>query len=309
MIVIVAALSFILLIYHLPLPWYEGEIFILPQTYQYGMWIALMVGMVFTSGYTWRATAQTRRMTDALAVSQSILAHEKKLSALGGLAAAAAHELGTPLATISVVAKEISNAAAKNSNARLELKDDADLLLSQAERCRKILKSLSARGDKGDALHDRLDLSALLHEITAPFDGHGVVIITRLEPHKNQPHIPILHRQAELVYGLTNIVENAVDFAQSQVDVIGRWTGREISIEVLDDGPGFDLSVLSKLGEPYISVRPKEQKKTAGLAAGGLGLGLFIAKTLIMRLGGDVVFSNRKVGGARVYLCWPYGKK
>jgi two-component system sensor histidine kinase RegB len=302
----VVIISFVLLFYHLPLPWANGETLDLPNFYLYGSWFALLVGMLFTSIYTWQATSQTRRMTEAFAASEAILSHEKKLAALGGLAAAAAHELGTPLATIQVVAKEIAREAETNS----ELKEDADLLLSQAKRCRDILGQLAQRGDSGDEVHDRLDLAALIREITEPFVGLGTEITTRLNPPTPDEDAPILWRHPELVYGLTNIVENAVDFAECTVSVIGTWNDNQISIEVLDDGPGFNPSVLQKLGEPYISYRPSRQTGSANIAAGGLGLGVFIAKTLIERLGGQVIFNNRKTkNGARVNLSWPYSAK
>lgn len=302
----VMILSFLLLFYHLPLPWYKGEILDLPNFYLYGSWFALLVGMLFTSIYTWQATAQTRRMTEAFSASEAILSHEKKLAALGGLAAAAAHELGTPLATIQVVAKEIAREAEQNS----ELKEDADLLLSQAKRCRDILKQLGARGDSGDEVHDRLDLAALIREITEPFLEFDITVTTRLNPPDPKAEAPILRRHQELVYGLTNIVENAIDFAEGEVEVIATWNENFISIDVMDDGPGFSASVLQRLGEPYISFRPSRKSGDSNMTGGGMGLGVFIAKTLIERLGGTVKFQNRKqTSGACVSLTWPYVTK
>lgn len=299
----VALISFLLLFYHRALPWYPGQTLDLPNFYLYGFWIALLVGMMFTSMYTWQATSQTRRMTEAFAASEAILSHEKKLAALGGLAAAAAHELGTPLATIQVVAKEIAREAENNS----ELKEDADLLLSQAIRCRDILKQLGDRGDSGDEVHDQLDIAALIREITEPFIGFGPEIVTRLNPPVVGGDIPVLKRQQEFVYGLTNIVENAVDFAKEKVHVNATWNDTHIAIEVLDDGPGFNPSIFDKLGEPYISVRQNQKTEASQLSGGGMGLGVFIAKTLIERLGGSVSFENRKkVAGAKVNLIWPY---
>jgi len=296
----VAILSLVLLFFHLPLPWFSGETITLPKMYQYAAWLALQVGMLFTSTYTWRATAQTKRITQALAATDAILAHEKKLSALGGLAAAAAHKLGTPLSTIQVVAKEIANAAKPDS----ELAEDAKLLLSQADHCREILQELAARGDKGDAIHDHITLTALIQEITEPFVGFDVEIITQIIHPETGEKLPTLTRRPEFVYGLTNIVENAVDFAKSEVNVIGTWNDKTISIEVVDDGPGFTPSVLAKVGEPYISHRPDKQH-----TAGGMGLGVFIATTLFERAGGNIAFSNRKnTSGARVQMCWPLDK-
>jgi len=299
----VTVVSLLLLQDSLPLPWYEGANIELPRLYLYGGWLALVVGMLFTASYTWRATAQTRRMTGALAASEQVLAQEKKLAALGGLAAAAAHELGTPLATMQIVAKEISLSAGKNA----ELKEDADLLLSQTARCRDILKGLADRGDKGDVVHDQLDLTVLIQEITAPFtDLEKEISITIQLPDNDtegRSEIPVFRRHPELVFSLTNIIENAVDFAVREVRIIGGWDDNTISIQVLDDGPGFSASVLSKLGEPYISERTSRNHK-----AGGLGLGVFIAKTLVSRIGGNVVFANQDVGGAAVVLSWPISK-
>jgi len=303
--VAVALLSGIILFFHLPLPWYAGQEFTSPQIYQYGSWLALQVGMLFTSTYTWRATAQTRRLTQALAATDAILAHEKKLSALGGMAAAAAHKLGTPLSTIQLVAREIVNDAKPGS----ELSEDALLLLSQAEHCREILLELAQRGDKGDAIHDQLSLSDLIREITEPFVGFDAQIITKIVKPKSGEAMPVLTRKPEFVYGLTNIVENAADFAKTKVEVIGTWTDKSITIEVKDDGPGFASSVLAKIGEPYISHRPDKKHKPQ--RAGGMGLGVFIATTLMERVGGTIEFSNRKTGsgapetGAHVQMCWP----
>jgi len=297
----VMALSLLMLFYHFPLPWQVGSSVDFPRLYLYGHWLALIVGMLFTATYTWRATAQTRRMTGALAASEQILSQEKKLAALGGLAAAAAHELGTPLGTIQVVAKEISLSAGENT----ELKDDADLLMSQAGRCRDILKGLAKRGDAGDIVHDQLDLSVLIQEISAPFADLGKKITIEIQPPDSDTEglseIPVFHRHPELTYSLTNIVENAVDFAVHTVRIQGTWNDQTIAIHVVDDGPGFSASVLSKLGEPYISERPSSAQK-----AGGLGLGVFIAKTLAKRIGGTVTFSNHEDGGANVRLSWPH---
>ncbi len=298
----VALLSLLLLYAHLPLPWFDGETLELPLLYQLGMWLALMVGMLFTSTYTWRTTAQTRRMTEALAATDAILAHETKLSALGGMAAAAAHKLGTPLSTIQLVAREISNAAEPGS----ELAEDAELIISQSQTCRDILMELGQRGDEGDLVHDQLSLDELIREITEPFVGFGKEIDTKLIPESPDAKIPVLARRPEFVYGLTNIVENAADFAESRVEVKCSWTPDFISLTVSDDGPGFSASVLDKVGEPYISQRPRHGPGARKRRGGGMGLGVFIATTLIERVGGSISFSNRKEGsGAVVQICWP----
>ncbi len=294
----VGVFSFLLLHFHLSLPWHGSNTPVLPNLYQYGLWVALLVGMLFTSAYTWRATKQTRRMTEALAITDAILAHETKLSALGGLAAAAAHKLGTPLSTIQLVAKEIANAAKPDS----DLAEDAHLLIAQAKVCRDILKELAARGDKGDLIHDQLSLRELVREITEPFEGFGKEIIIEMRPEVAGTPMPILARRAEFVYGLTNIVENAVDFAAQTVKVCCVWTETNISLEVLDDGPGFATAVLDRVGEPYISYRPDTGTQTGG----GMGLGVFIATTMVERVGGSIRFSNREdASGAHIRMCWP----
>ena len=213
------------------------------------------------------------------------------------MAAAAAHKLGTPLSTIQLVAKEISNTAKPGS----DLAEDAQLLTDQAQHCSDILKELGQRGDKGDLVHDQLNLADLIREITEPFVGLHAEIITDVIHPDSGIDMPILTRRPEFVYGLTNIVENAADFAKTEVRVKGTWTEGSISIEVTDDGPGFAASVLAKVGEPYISYRPDKQH-----SAGGMGLGVFIATVLIERVGGTIKFSNRKDNsGARVQMCWP----
>ena len=301
----VALLSLLLLFHHFPLPWFDGETLQLPPLYQAGMWLALQVGMLFTSTYTWRTTAQTKRMTEALATTDAILAHETKLSALGGMAAAAAHKLGTPLSTIQLVAREISNSAEEGS----ELAEDSNLIISESQTCRDILMELSQRGDQGDMVHDQLSLEELIREITEPFVGFGKKIITDLSSENPDDKMPILPRRPEFVYGLTNIVENAADFAESTVEVKCSWTPERISLSVIDDGPGFSTGVLDKVGEPYISYRPQVGHSTKKQTGGGLGLGVFIATTLIERVGGSISFTNRKQGtGAVVQMCWPREK-
>ena len=294
LVALTASLSFILLSYAQPLPWYPGETFELPDVFKSGMWVALMTGMAFTSLYAWRASLESRRMSDALAATEAVLSHEQKLAALGGLAAAAAHELGTPLATIQVTAKEM----ARELPAETDLGADARLMLSQAKRCRDILQQLARRGDEGDKIHNVIDLQTLLDEVAAPFFGFGAEIDIATEGPDMLP--PSLNRQAELLYGLTNLVENAVDFAATAVKITGRWDKDQIYIDILDDGPGFEPGIKSKLGEPYVSSRTDKS------GAGGLGLGFFISKTLLERTGGIVDFGNRRRSpGAFVRIRWP----
>jgi len=197
--------SLFLMINHLPLPWEPPGSFKLPPEFTSATWFALMTGMVFTSGYAWQASREGRRMTEALAATEAVLAQEQKLAALGGLAAAAAHELGTPLATIQLVAKEMARELDANSH----LGEDAKLLVEQTQRCREILKQLGARGDTGEPMHDTMTLQAMLEEASEPYFGLGSQI--EIKTYGEGPE-PDLRRQAEILYGLKNFIENAVDF-------------------------------------------------------------------------------------------------
>lgn len=291
--VLTIAGSLAISVWHKPLPWNEwaGPLS-LPTLYQAGLWLALVITIAFTAIYAWRVGSEARRMGAALAATQSVLAREQRLSALGALSAAAAHELGTPLATIQLTAKEMARALQDP-----ELRDDAALLVSQAERCRDILKRLSQAPSDTDQMHDRMALADLLDEAAAPLKGLGAQIITDCAGAEDMPR---LRRRPELIYALGNFVENAVDFARSEVVLTARWSADSLTITITDDGPGFPPDILSKLGEPYISTRRHEP------GPGGLGLGVFIATTLIERLGGVVRFDNRPGrSGALVEMVLP----
>lgn len=296
-----AALSYVcigaLALWYMPLPWYTDQTFSLPPIYQAGLAGAVLIGLGFTSVYAWRVSAEEERLNVALAAVQAILAREQQLSALGGLAAAAAHELGTPLATIHLVAKDLAKSAPADS----ALAEDAQLLVSQSERCREILRQLNTRRPATDAVHERMPLQALLEEAAGPHRGLGRDIILTVEGGQTGPE---LQRRPEIIQGLRNLIENAVGFAETKVEIIARFTPVEIEVTVRDDGPGFSPAVLSRLGEPYVSER------SAGQTGGGLGLGFFIAKTLLERSGARVEVRNRQPPnqGAVVRAMWPRGR-
>lgn len=287
--------SLALSVWHLPLPWRGPVVAVLPATYQIGMWLALTITIAFTAIYAWRVGHEAKRMSTALTATQFVLAREQRLSALGALSAAAAHELGTPLATIQLTAKEMLRFAENDL-----VREDAALLVSQAERCRDILKSLSQTQDARDKMHDRLSLGAALEEAAAPLKGLGAEIGIHLNALEGDPEPPLLQRRSEMLYAIGNFVENAIDYAQSRVDITGRWTPERITVEIEDDGPGFPPDVLTRLGEPYVTTRRGRE------GSGGLGLGVFIAITLTERIGGQVAFANATPrGGARVTVTWP----
>ncbi|WP_439634646.1 ActS/PrrB/RegB family redox-sensitive histidine kinase [Glycocaulis sp.] len=280
-------------VWHMALPWsdWAGEIN-LPPLYQAGLWLALVITIAFTAVYAWRVGSEARRMGAALAATQSVLAREQRLSALGALSAAAAHELGTPLATIQLTAKEMARALKDP-----ELQEDAALLVSQAERCRDILRRLSQTPSDTDQMHDRMALGDVLEEASAPLKGLGAAILIDME---GEDGAPLVRRRPELIYALGNFVENAVDFARAEVYLTASASADRFTITVSDDGPGFPADILSKLGEPYITTRRHEP------GPGGLGLGVFIATTLIERLGGVVRFENRAGrSGAQVVMTLP----
>ncbi|MEJ0022350.1 MAG: ActS/PrrB/RegB family redox-sensitive histidine kinase [Alphaproteobacteria bacterium] len=284
------ALAFIcvgvLALWYAPLPWATGETLVLPPLYRAGLATAVLIGLGFTSVYAWRIANEEERLNAALDAVQTVLAREQKLSALGGLAAAAAHELGTPLATIHLVAKEMGREIKPDSL----LHEDVQLLISQSERCREILRQLSSRGDRGDAVHERLPLSALLEEAAeAHMANANVEVALTTEPMPGAENVPPpdIRRLPEIIHGVHNLIENAVSFAATRVDVIGRWNGALVDIIVRDDGPGFPPALLNRLGEPYVSARGPDSR------GGGLGLGYFIAKTLLERTGARVEHRNR----------------
>ncbi|MBO6846317.1 MAG: ActS/PrrB/RegB family redox-sensitive histidine kinase [Maricaulis sp.] len=285
-------------LWSLPLPWLGGEELHLPGMYIIGLWAAIFVAVAFTAVYSWRVSQEGRSMATALAATQSVLSREQRLSALGALAAAAAHELGTPLATIQLTAKEMMRELKDDEI----LREDAELLVTQARRCRDILKRLTAEKTASDERHDRVEFLAALEEAAAPLRGMGPMVDVHLEGPENSTE-PVLRRIPELLYGIGNFIENAVDFAATRVTVEGHWSDTDLTVSILDDGPGFTLEILSKIGEPYVTTR----SGTPG--QGGLGLGVFIAKTMIEKTGGTVRFENSSAaGGALVTIVWPREK-
>ncbi|MBY0564646.1 MAG: ActS/PrrB/RegB family redox-sensitive histidine kinase [Hyphomonadaceae bacterium] len=294
---VLATLTFacvgVISVWRLPLPWPHGSTFEVPQLYELGIAAAVLVGLGFTSVYAWRVAAEEERLNIALAAVQAVLAREQTLSALGGLAAAAAHELGTPLATIHLVAKEMARDL-KPGDPRAE---DLHLLVQQSERCRAILGQLAANREQSDVMIQRAPVQALLEEIAEPHQGLGpdIVITSQGEGALD------VRRMPEIVHALGGIVENAVGFARSRVDIEARWDADKVEVTVRDDGPGFAPAILSRLGEPYLTERDRE-----GMA-GGLGLGFFISKTLLERTGGKLDVRNRPQPeqGAVVRTAWP----
>jgi len=280
------------------LPWFTEGGPELPPVYELGLWAATTIGMIFTAGYAWAASRQAQQKELALLATQAVLAREQRLGALGALAAAAAHELGTPLATIQVVAKEMTRALPPHDPNH----EDAQLLVSQAERCREILKRLSKEPDSsGDGVVTQTALQQMLEEAAGPYRGLGAEITTGVHARDDSPE-PVVARSPEVIHAISAFVENAIDFAEADVVLVGHYDAEQVIVEVADDGPGFAPNVLAKLGEPYVTSRPNAEGSRTGHV--GMGLGFFIAKTLLERTGAKVTFRNGRRGGAVVCVCW-----
>jgi two-component system sensor histidine kinase RegB len=268
------------------LPWWRPGLG-LPRLYLLATWCALVLGTALIAGYAWRVADEARRMSRGLAATQMALAREQELSALGGLAAAAAHELGSPLATIAVTARELANSVPPDS----PLIEDVTELVSQSQRCREILKSLSQRRQSNEhAPFTRVPLSTLLETVAEPFRRSEIEVEVEVEGSAPEP---ALVPTPEIRHAFGNLIDNAVGFADRQVRIVVDPSNDMVSVRIEDDGPGFAPEILELLGEPYVSSEPR----------GGLGLGVFIAQTLLARTGAALQFGN--LGrGARVTITW-----
>jgi two-component system sensor histidine kinase RegB len=298
-----------LAIYHLPLPWQSTAPLVLPKAYVAGMWAAIMCGVVFSSIYARRIAEEARQMSSALTAAELVLAREQRLSALDGLAAAAAHELGTPLATIALVAKELKRELPTTGPHT----EDIDLLISQTGRCREILSRLANRDTPADDMYDRVKLSVMIEDLVAPIRGPDVVIDISIagDGTATQTPEPVFRRNPAIAYGLANLLENAVDFAERKVSIVAQWSPAKVSLLISDDGPGFDQAIFDRLGDPFVTTRPGygvEDEEEKGRHE-GMGLGFFIAKTLLERSGATVSLANRPLPehGAIIQLSWPRG--
>lgn len=296
---------------HKPLPWSSATSLDLPPLYQVAIWASLVIGIGFTSIYAWRMASEAARMSAGLAATQLALAREHRLSSLGALATAAAHELGTPLGTIAVVARELERALPKGSSEC----EDVHLLREQAERCRAILARLANPEEAMLGSTARLPLGALLDDIASDYRDDDLAIEIEIAPANREEHQPQVWRAPELLHGLGNIIENAADFAGSRVRIEADWDAARLGVAVEDDGPGFAPEIFERIGEPYITSRPgrhsfadEDLPRSGALGKReGMGLGFFIAKVLLEQTGGTVRAVNLPDHGARVSITWPRG--
>jgi two-component system sensor histidine kinase RegB len=298
--ILMIAAATLLTVEYMPLPWRAGETLDFPLLYRAGAWVSLALSAAFIGIYAGRVSEEARLLAGALAATELVLEREQHLTQLDGLAAAAAHELGTPLATITLIVKELQKAAPEAAPA---LRDDLALLAQEALRCREILRKLnSLKADDGHVMNV-LSLAALIEEVVEPQRGAGVALEVSK---RGQALEPACARNPGILYGIGNLVENAIDFAKSKVRIEAHWTKDFVTIVIEDDGPGFAPAILDRVGDPYVSSRSPD-RRTKGEPNAGLGLGLFIAKTLLERSGALVETTNvvPPRTGARVSIIWP----
>ena len=280
--------------YHKILPGLDGYSFNFPEYYLAGALVSIIIGLVFLSYFGIRFSGETKKRSEALDKLQQVMAKEYELDSLGGLAAAAAHSLGTPLATISVVAKELKKEIGDSS----KHSKDLDLLISQAKRCSNILKQISKKEISDDQFINLIKVEDLLEEIIISFEQNTDKKITLFE-NEDQNKINI-KRSPEIVYGLRNFIGNAIKFADKEVSINLKSNKEALTLIINDDGPGFAEDIIKFIGEPYLKSKSKETGSKAGL-----GLGIFLGKTLLERKKAQLAFFNRNdLKGASVKISW-----
>ena len=292
--VITSFMLFLLGHFYISLPGMDETIFYVPNFYKFGLLTSILIGLIFLSYFGIRFSGETKKRSEALNKLQEVIAKEYELESLGGQAAAAAHSLGTPLATISVVAKELKKEIGNNK----EISKDIDLLISQTKRCSEILKQISKKQIEEDNFLSSIRIEDLLEEIINSFKETSSKQI-ELFADEDQNKINI-QRTPEIIYGLRNFIGNAIKFSKSKVQINLKSNDKIIEIKIYDDGPGIPEDIINKIGEPYIKSKSKELSSNSGL-----GLGTFLGKTLLERQGAILKFKrNSKLGGAQVTLSW-----
>ncbi len=301
--------------FHLPLRTDTGFVMQMPAEFVVGFWIAIVIGVIFLGAYARRVTFEINSMSEALLATQMALAREQKLTDLAGVVAAAAHELGTPLATIKLASGELIEELADRPDAQ----DDVRLIREQADRCRDILRSMGRAG-KDDAQLHNVPLAELIREAAEPHQDRGKSIEIRQGAIEGgAARQPDLQRRPEVVHGLRNLIQNAVDFAETTIWIDAVWSGEHLLIRIVDDGRGFPSQVLGRIGDPFVRRRRGDDPQKDRPGYRGMGLGLFIAKTLLERSGAELSFANGSTGssvgrqtgsrsGAIVEVSWPLSR-
>ena len=307
--IVLAGLSILLVSalvwWHLPLTQGGPDPITLPEIYLFGFWIALVIGIAFIASYARQVTDEVQLMNEALVATQLALAREQKLTDLGGVVAAAAHELGTPLATIKLVSGELL----EELTDRPELAEDVTLIRDQSDRCRDILQSMGRAG-KSDRHLRHAPLETVIREAAEPHLDRGKSVIFEVRPSDGSDgKQPNILRRPEIVHGLRNLIQNAVDFADYSVEIEVEWTDDQVSLRIEDDGAGFPSAILGRIGDPFVRRRRGADEPERRPGYEGMGLGLFIAKTLLERTGAELSFANAQSdqsspGGAVVTVLW-----
>ncbi len=301
--------------FHVPLRTAQGFILRIPDVFVFGNWIAIIIAVLFLGAYSHRISSEMRSMSDALAATQLALSREQKLTDLGGVVAAAAHELGTPLATIKLASAELI----EELEDRPDLRVDAALIREQADRCRDILQNMGRVGK--DDLHLRqAPISTVIHEAAEPHIHRGKFIHFEEGPDEGgDVQQPTILRKPEIIHGLRNLVQNAVDYSRANVWVDSIWSDDAITVRIYDDGSGYPSQMLGRIGDPFMRQGRIDSQRKTRPEYEGMGLGLFIAKTLLERTGANLRFANgtdpsqtisihMDRPGAIVEVSWPRNK-
>ncbi|MBB5514044.1 two-component system sensor histidine kinase RegB [Rubricella aquisinus] len=293
-------LTTLLTIWFQPLVFKDGTVLMLPSIYMLGMWCAVLISAIFLGMYARRVTVETFSMNQALLATQMALAREQRLSALGGVVAAAAHELGTPLATIKLTAAELEDDIS-TLDVPDHVREDIALIREQTDRCREILKDMGRAG-KEDTHLRYAPVSAMVEEAAEPHADRGKRLILRVDGStdlSDVPDQPVVVRKPELLHGLRNLIQNAVDFAETTVWIDVDWDETAIRIAVGDDGPGYPADMIGRIGDPFVRRRGARGADPRRPGYEGMGLGLFIAKTLLERSGASLTFTNASSGARK----------
>jgi two-component system, sensor histidine kinase RegB len=283
----------VLTIHYFPLPHLGESHFHVPNYYLYAIPFAIIIGLIFLTYFGIRFGAESRKRAEALNKLELILAKEHELESIGLQAAAAAHSLGTPLSTITVVAKELKKEIGQDS----KYADDINLLISQTKRCSEILKNLSQDHFKEDDFLNNITISNLLSEVVRSFSEISEKKILLIKEENELD--PKIARTLEITYGLRNFIGNAVKYSKSFIEINLKSNDTITEVKVSDDGPGFQEDIINLLGEPYIRSKNKNISYKSGL-----GLGTFIGKTLLERMKANVEFGKSKLDGAMVTIRW-----
>lgn len=303
------ALVSLMVFFHLPLRTEQGFILRIADVFVFGQWVAITIAVVFLSLYARQITEEMTSMSDAVVATQMALSRTQMLNNLGGVVAAAAHELGTPLATIKLTSAELI----EDLDDKPDLQEDAKLIREQADRCRDILRSMGRAG-KEDIHIRTAPLVEVIREAAEPHLHRGKdVVIEGFGEDGLTANQPPAFRRPEVIHGLRNLIQNAVDFARANVWIEARWGEKTITIRIMDDGPGYPANMLGRIGDPFMRNRRTERDRKARPEYEGMGLGLFIAKTLLERSGAELSFANgnekesgaSRKRGAVVEAVWP----